>query len=334
MESLIRKKTSLLILRKDLKIIDVNTLACDFLGMSFEELSGTDLKDVLPELLPLCNKAFELGYIHDEPLIIPRAGKKNNDFYVDCISVKQNDTLLGMAIYLTSAKYVSRYISDVTGSTARFSFDDLIGRNPSFRDLKYAAMKVAPNNSNIFISGESGTGKELLAQAIHSASSRSKGPFVAINCSAIPKELISSELFGYESGAFTGARPGGAMGKFEQANKGTLFLDEIGEMSFDVQAALLRVLDEGAVTRLGSSRPRKVDVRIIAATNRDLYQSVREGSFRLDLFYRINVIRLNTIPLHSRADDIPLLTEYYISKLNDTFNKEIKGLDDEAMQCL
>ncbi|BDG59888.1 sigma-54 interaction domain-containing protein [Caldinitratiruptor microaerophilus] len=199
------------------------------------------------------------------------------------------------------------------GAAARYTFDDLVGRSPAFLRAVGLARAASRVEANVLLEGESGTGKELFAQAIHRASRRGGGPFVAINCAAIPRELIASELFGYAAGAFTGARPGGNPGAFEAASGGTLFLDEVGEMPVDLQAALLRVLEERAVVRVGSRTPVPVDVRVIAATNRNLEQEVRRGRFRLDLFFRLNVIHIVLPPLRERREDIPLLVRHFLA---------------------
>ena len=196
------------------------------------------------------------------------------------------------------------------------------------------ARGIANSNSSIILTGESGTGKEVFAQAIHNESSRRGNPFVAVNCSAFPKDLIGSELFGYGDGAFTGARKGGAMGKFEFANKGTLFLDEVAELPLDIQAILLRVLEERAVTRIGSNTTIPVDVRIIAATNRNLLEMVKENAFRLDLYYRLNVISLELPPLRSRKEDIPLLVDAFLRHFNSMMHRQVTSCSPELMDIL
>ena len=189
----------------------------------------------------------------------------------------------------------------------------LESRNPQMQQIYKLAKKIAPLSSTVLILGESGTGKEVLAKYIHFCSKR-PGPFVAINCAAIPEELLEAELFGYEKGAFTGAvrsRPG----KFEIANKGTLLLDEIGELSPKLQAKLLRVIQEKQVERLGSEKPVKIDVRIIAATNKNLEEEVKKGNFRKDLFFRLNVIPIHLPPLRGRREDILLLVKFFFKKI-------------------
>jgi len=193
--------------------------------------------------------------------------------------------------------------------------------------------KVAGTSSSVLITGESGTGKELIARAIHNASERAQKSFVALNCASIPSELVESELFGHEKGAFTGAH-NRTPGKFEFANGGTLLLDEISSLKSEFQAQLLRVLQEHEFTRVGGHRVIKVDVRIIAATNTRLEDMVREGKFREDLFFRLNVIPINVPPLRHRKGDVPLLAHYFLAKLNRKLNKNIKAITPEAMAVL
>jgi two-component system nitrogen regulation response regulator GlnG len=189
----------------------------------------------------------------------------------------------------------------------------IIGNSPAMRDVYKTIGKVAPSDVTVLIQGESGTGKELIARAIHFNSHRLGKPFIAINCAAIPKELLESELFGFEKGAFTGAVER-KLGKFEQADKGTMFLDEIGDMPLDLQAKILRVLQEREVSRTGGNQSIGVDVRIIAATNQDLEEKVQRKEFREDLFYRLNVVPINLVPLRERKEDIPSLVEYFLAK--------------------
>jgi DNA-binding NtrC family response regulator len=199
--------------------------------------------------------------------------------------------------------------------TDRYRFDSIVGSSEKIRDVLDMAGRVATSDASVLITGESGTGKELLAKGIHYNSPRADGPFVAVNCAAIPEHLIESELFGHVRGAFTGAVKD-KEGKFELAASGTLFLDEIGDLRVDLQAKILRVLQERQVDRLGGKHPVSVDVRIIAATNKDIERAVKEGAFREDLYYRLSVITLNMPPLRERRDDIPLLAQYFIKKFN------------------
>jgi DNA-binding NtrC family response regulator len=217
--------------------------------------------------------------------------------------------------------------------TKQYRFHDLVSKSPKMQKIFELARTVAKSNSNILILGESGTGKELLARAIHNESPRANGPFVAVSCVAIPDTLLESELFGHEKGAFTDAIAQ-KKGKFELAHGGTLFLDEIGDISPKMQLTLLRVLEEKEFTRVGGTKPIKVDVRIIAATNRDLQKAVQEGRFRDDLYYRLNVITIQLPPLRERKEDIPLLVQHFIEKFNLQMGKKVERISDEALRIL
>jgi len=217
---------------------------------------------------------------------------------------------------------------------SHYVFGDVVGESEAIRDLKRKARRIAGSVSTVLITGESGTGKEMFAQAIHNASDRWNKPFIKINCAAIPDNLLESELFGYAEGAFTGAQKGGKPGKFELANKGVIFLDEIGDMPLVMQAKLLRVLQEYEVERIGGLEPVKIDVRVIAATNHDLEKMVEEGEFREDLYYRLNVIRIDLPPLRERPEDIPLLIDSLLAKLSAKLRKNIKGISTDALNLL
>lgn len=209
----------------------------------------------------------------------------------------------------------------------------LVGQTPVMRELFSLIQQLAPTKASVLVTGESGTGKEVVARAIHSLSKRAKEPFVALNCAAMPESLMESELFGHEKGAFTGALERRA-GCFELAHRGTLLLDEIGEMPVGTQAKLLRVLEDGRVRRLGGKTEMEVDVRVIAATNRKLEEAIQEGKFREDLFYRLNVFRLELAPLRERLDDLPLLAETLIQQMNTRHGTKVVGLDEAALLAL
>lgn len=212
-------------------------------------------------------------------------------------------------------------------ASSQYTLSHILGISEAIRHCIGMAQKISATNITVLISGESGTGKELFAHGIHSASQRANGPFVKINCAAIPDNLLESEFFGYEAGAFTGALKS-KMGKFELAHTGTLFLDEIGEMSLLLQAKLLRVLQDKEVERLGGVKPKKVDVRIIAATNKNLLQEVEKGNFRQDLFYRLNVVNLYIPPLRDRPEDIPVIAQQIISRLNEEYGSRFILTDE------
>ena len=208
-----------------------------------------------------------------------------------------------------------------------------IGESVQIRKIKDTISRIATTNSSVLITGESGTGKEVVARSIHEQSTVSSGPFVAINIGGVPENLLESELFGYEKGAFTGAT-GRKIGMFELANGGTLFLDEIGDMPYALQVKILRVLQERSITRLGGTEPIPINARIVCATNKDLESLVREGKFREDLFFRLNVVRIHIPPLRERKDDIPLLCAWIIKKLNINMGRHFSGLTPDAMEKL
>lgn len=216
----------------------------------------------------------------------------------------------------------------------KYSFEDIITCNPRMLELKKLAMKAACTNTTILLRGESGVGKELFAHAIHKASPRSSQPFVRVNCAAIPENLFEAELFGYEGGAFTDAKKSGKPGKFELANGGTIFLDEIGDMPLSMQAKTLRFLQEKEIERVGGLKPIKLDVRIIAATNKNLEEMVHTGSFREDLYFRLNVVSLLIPPLRERKEDIPLLVNYFIEKICQENRLPHKKISKEALAIL
>ncbi len=229
-------------------------------------------------------------------------------------------------------EYYKEELQKVQGG--KYTIDSIIGSGEKIQWLKMIALRAAKGKSTVLVTGESGTGKELFAQAIHYASSRRHGPFIKINCASIPENLLESELFGYEDGAFTGARKGGKPGKFELANSGTIFLDEIGDMSMPMQAKLLRVLQEREIERVGGTKPSSVDVRVIAATNQDLESMMAQGTFRQDLYYRLNIIALHIPPLRERREDLAELCEALLFKINRGLQFDVDGISKEAMALL
>ena len=212
-------------------------------------------------------------------------------------------------------------------------FDDIIGKSVVFQQTIALSKKVAPTSASVLLTGETGTGKEVFAQAIHLASPRCKQSFVAINCAAFSKELLESEFFGYKAGAFTGALKE-KKGLFEEADKGTLFLDEIGEMELGLQAKLLRIIETGELIKLGDTKPLKIDVRIIAATNRNLFFEINEGRFRSDLFYRLSTFEIRLPALKERVEDIPLLVKYYVDRFSQQLNIKINHISKSFMESL
>jgi transcriptional regulator with PAS, ATPase and Fis domain len=233
---------------------------------------------------------------------------------------------------LQKTKEVAAYLQEELNNKQIYkSFDEFVCHNGGLREVLDLAVRVAPKDCTILFRGESGVGKEVMASAIHNASNRKDQPFVKVNCASIPETLLESELFGYEEGAFTGAKKGGKMGRFELANGGTIFLDEIGDISFNMQAKLLRVLQEKEIERLGGVKSIPLDVRIFAATNRNLEKMIEEGTFRGDLYYRLNVMPLYIPPLRERKEDIIPLARHFLRKLN---GKDSVGISSNAIEIL
>lgn len=239
-----------------------------------------------------------------------------------------------MTLSITTKRQMIDIAKHVGGNYAKYSFDDIKGESPKLKEQIELAKKAASIVSRILLFGESGTGKELFAQSIHNSSRFHKGPFVAISCAAIPRDLIESELFGYVGGAFTGARKNGMIGKMELATGGTLFLDEINSLSLEMQAKLLRVLQQREIVRIGDTKPTPIDVRVIAATNQNLREATRQGLFREDLYFRLNVVEINIPPLRERHEDIGLLAHIFLRRQSYENNIPFSHITAEAMDAL
>lgn len=319
-------------------IINVNQSGLKILGLNDREsLIGEFLGNIL------YGDSSVLGQLlSDDPnKFISKFSLRGAEDIVQCTLVrrritKNNDgsqqTILGFVAAGQNTASPSQQSSESYGNETS-SFSSLIGQSEKWSEIKKLARRAAHVSTSVLIEGESGTGKEVLAHAIHDESGL-KGPFIAINCGAIPKELLQSELFGYEEGSFTGARKGGGIGKLEMGEGGTVFLDEIGEMPFEMQVNLLRFLQDKIITPVGSSKSKKVDVRIIAATNRKLKNEVRLGRFREDLYYRLNVINIELPPLRERKLDIPLITRFFIKTLCQQLKRDVLSISDDAMNLL
>ncbi len=299
----------------------VNAQAATLFGYDKEAMPGMRACDLIEDWKGLV-AALESGQqIADQELAVNALSNKLK-FSVSAYPVHGSEGALhDIILTFKDIKKTRKHAQRIAGGRALYTFDKIVGQNPAFLRLMAFAKKMADSRSNILILGESGTGKELFAQAIHNHSERRDEAFVAINCAAIPPTLIESELFGYEEGSFTGARHGGQTGKFEVADGGTIFLDEIGEMPLEMQTRLLRVIEEGTVCRIGSSKESVVDIRIIAATNKELDEEVARGSFRKDLYYRLNVLPMRLPALRERKDDIPLLIAFLMERISRKLNK-------------
>ena len=312
-------------------INNINCRACEILKSSVDSYLGQNIFKVLHQIDCL-QMALQTGKEVEEREYYFEKGKERVHFVVTCRPILNRAGFFdGAVVILREIEAVIRMTGKMAGYKARFAFNDIVGDDLSFKNVVKQAEAAALTSSNILIMGESGTGKEILAQSIHNASDRNYGPFVAINCGAIPRELIGSELFGYEEGAFTGAKKGGNPGKFELANNGTIFLDEIGDMPLDLQLMLLRVIQERVVTRLGGHREIPVNVRLIAATNKNLYRMVSDKLFREDLYYRINVVSFKIPPLRERKKDIILLADHIIKTQTKKAGTSAVTLNSKAL---
>ena len=298
-----------------------NTPAAEMFGFEADALLSMHVSDLFDGWSDVLAALRSGQRFMDEDVFV-RAATNKLQFNLSAYPVIDADGILRAVILVfKDVRKVRKLANRIMGRRAIYTFSKIIGKNAAFVRVMDFAKKMADSRSNILITGESGTGKELFAQAVHNHSDRREEAFVAINCAAIPRSLIESELFGYEEGSFTGARHGGQPGKFEVADGGTVFLDEIGEMPLDMQTRLLRVIEEGTVCRIGSSREIVVNVRIIAATNTELEAEVAKGNFRKDLFYRLNVLPMRLPPLRERKDDIPLLVDFFMDRITRKLNK-------------
>lgn len=312
----------------------INPTGAKILNVKVTEAIGRHIQELV-DFKPVVLRVLETGqgYTDKEFFIETKRGVLH--FIKTAIPLRDKDGRLeGVVDIFREIKQVRKLVNRMVGATAMFTFDDIVGESACMVEIKRLAKIAANSMATVLIQGESGTGKEMVAQAIHKASARSEGPFVAINCGALPRDLVESELFGYEDGAFTGARQGGRPGKFELAHGGTIFLDEIGEMSLDVQVKILRVLQDKRILRVGGTRYMDVDVRVIAATNRDLLHAVGEGSFRQDLYYRLNVLPILVPPLRERRDDVERLAVYFMEKTCEQLGVPVKRLSPGALAVL
>jgi PAS domain S-box-containing protein len=302
-----------------------NTTAEKLLKLGRGEIIGKNLSDFWLNTPALDVLKSGTEYIEKEEIYQTKS-RHSMHFIVSVRPIPGKDKPDGAVVSFRDISEARRLIYDLSSTPMDYTFDDIIGESKVICQVKEQAFRVAGGNSTVLITGESGTGKEIFARAIHKASTREEGPFISINCGAIPETLLESELFGYEGGAFTGARKEGKPGKFELANDGTIFLDEIGEMPLHLQVKLLHVLQNREVERVGGSKKIPVDVRIIAASNRDLESMMHEGNFRKDLYFRLSVIPLHIPPLKERKEDIPALVERCLGKYAPMLNKPLKRL--------
>ena len=324
------------IITVDLKgtILTANSFASELFGYSENDLVHMDIRDILKDWYSVHKTVSEEAATYKGDMDV--FSKRNRlQLSLTAYPIKnQNKEVTNIILLFDEVKKQRKSIDSIMGRHAIYTFDKIVGKDENFLHVINFAKKISDSRSNILIMGESGTGKELFAQSIHNHSERSNGNFVALNCGAIPRNLIESELFGYEEGSFTGAKPKGNPGKFEIADGGTIFLDEIGEMPLDLQTRLLRVIEEGTVSRIGSNHERVVDVRVIAATNKNLKHEVEGGTFRKDLYYRLNVLPLRLPSLAERKGDIRLLIDYFMERISKKLNKKKIYISNDEIEKL
>ncbi len=305
-----------------------NSNAEILLKVSRDELLGRHISVYMPGTSAL--EVIEKGEGYTEQEEIFKYNNNEFHFIVTAKPISSSNEVSGVVISFRDISEAHKLVYNMNQRNLKYGFKDILGSSDSISKAKSQALRVARGNSTVLINGESGTGKEMFARAIHFASQRQKGPFVTVNCGAIPETLLESELFGYEGGAFTGARDKGKIGKFELAQGGTIFLDEIGELPLHLQVKLLHVLQNKRFERVGGNKTITADARVISATNRNLEEMIEEKSFREDLYYRLSVIPLKIPPLRERVNDIPVLMKYFLKKYNAFMNKNINGFSDEV----
>jgi PAS domain S-box-containing protein len=329
----------------DARILLINQTYCDIVGVSKDKAMGRHIHEVTPNsLMPEILRTQEthladLWQVNGHDMIVTRTPIYDNGRLIGA---------LGRTLFLnlSSAKIMASKLAQTEGELAvyreelkkihkaKYFLNDLIGQSATMMDVKQLACQVGKTVCNVLITGETGTGKELLANAIHNVSNRSGQPFIRVNCASLSNSLLESELFGYEDGAFTGARKGGKPGRFEMANRGTVFLDEVGDIPLDMQAKLLTFLQEREFERVGGTKTIRVDVKVIAATNTDLESLAEEGRFRRDLYYRLNVVNIHIPPLKRRMDDIPELAQFFLQKLNAKLKTDVRFISNEVIRLL
>ena len=315
-------------------VTEINHKALQLLGMAKKDIVNQPLKMLIPSGIDLNDILTHQKMMENIETDFALRGKDLACRVSTAIIKNEKGLPESIILTFTPSKTIHALVNQVTGSKAKYTFEQMIGKSAVYKETIRQGKRVALTNYNVLIMGESGTGKELMAQAIHNTSNRSHMPFIAINCGALPRGLIVSELFGYDGGSFTGSKKEGNPGKFELADGGTIFLDEIGDMPLDVQATLLRVIQEKEVIRIGGSKPKQIDVRIIAATNKNLEEEVLNQTFRRDLFYRLNVLAINMPSLRNRKEELEFLINNILERIMSETNKPYLSVDGPAMNLL
>lgn len=337
----------IILIDKDTRVLMINCAFLDFLGLTRDEAVGRRVAEVdrntrFPYVFNTKNQeiAWKHTFQNGQTAIvhrIPVLDEKGEVLYGFGLVLFQDmeefqQVVEKNRLLETELSHYKSQLRQIQG--ANYNWDNIIGSSEKLAQAKLMGCKAARTESTVLLQGESGTGKELFAHAIHNDSKRNHYPFVKINCAAIPAELLESELFGYDTGAFTGAKKGGKIGKFELANGGTIFLDEIGDMPLSMQGKILRVLQERELERVGGNKIIPVDVRVIAATNKNLVEQVRKGEFREDLYYRLNVMFIEVPPLRERIDDLENLVDKLLTRIRDRLGKYVVSVDYQAMDLL
>lgn len=334
-ESIVSSMSSgFIVLLPDLTITHANPAAAEILQTSVARLIGGNLTEFILSDLKV-RRVFRTGKpLIDEEQFIKLAGSTVHILKTAVPVFGKGGEVIAVLDHFRRINEAHQLVSRLSGTRASFTFEDIIHSSESMAEAVELARMAASSNLSVLIHGESGTGKEMFAHAIHRESNRNAAPFVVIDCASMPRDLVESELFGYAEGAFTGAMRGGRPGKFELANGGTVFLDELGELPLELQSRLLRVLQSREVVRLGGADPLPVDIRVIAATNRNLYEEVRQGNFRADLFHRLNVLTIQIPPLRDRPEDIATLACFLLEKYKTRFKRPWLELSEQVLDAL
>lgn len=313
-------------------ILYVNSVIYDYFAITEDYLKGKNIYEIVSQ--PYIDTLLKenLAFSNNETSI--KLKDKELNTLVSGKPMKLGDENIGSILTFRNMVNVYDVVNKVAVNDFSISVSTIVGNSREIKNVKDTVRRISNSNSTVLILGESGTGKELFARAIHYSSDRRNSPFITLNCAAIPETLMESELFGYEEGAFTGASKGGKLGKFQLAQEGTIFLDEIGDMPLHLQTKLLRVLQEKCIEKVGGSKSISLDVRVIAATNKELDKMVEKSEFREDLYYRLNVIPINIPPLRRRLGDVRILLDYFLVQYNSKLNKNIKGFSEEVYDLL
>ncbi len=344
LESALETVDGLIITDNEGKIVFLNKKYAEMMHLTVEEAVGRNVREIIPQTrMDIVAKTghAEIGSIHlidsSTPVVCNRIPIKNDGETLGVIALttfRKLDEVNGLLGEIERLNFeIKQYKSELGNLRgAKYSLDQIIGDSPLMQQAKNLLQKVAPSTLTVLISGETGTGKELFSHAIHQLSPRRHKPFIRINCAAIPRELLESELFGYEEGAFTGAKKGGKPGKFELANGGTLLLDEINELPLYLQSKLLRVIQEKEIERVGGVKTIELDVRLVCTTNKNMLDLVHKGEFRRDLYYRVNVVEINIPSLRERTEEIESLIKHFIVKINRNHGLHITGIHNGVLQ--